>query len=106
MKQKKTHRPYSKPEYLLKMYAFMQEYFKKNQRHVAISELVDAGFATSTSVVRYYFERMEEFGMIERTFGISRGVKILPPENFAPIIQQIMKTEVGTEPRVQIATEL
>ena len=66
---------------LVAMYRWMQEYERIQRYAPAIRELCDAGFSTSTSVVRYYILRMVDLNMLERDFGVSRGIRLLPLES-------------------------
>ena len=66
------------PAHLIAMYNFMEEYVKKNQYPPSNREMVDNEFATSTSVIRHYYDWMQRFGMIEVVPGISRGIRLHP----------------------------
>jgi len=82
-------RLYSKPEKLAELYAWMKAYFEKNQRHASNSEVVEAGFAKTSSHVRYLFAAMEERGMMERDPHVARGVRLLPLEQAADDVQPV-----------------
>lgn len=66
------------PRHLVLMYEFMEKYIKENQYPPTNREMVDHGFAKSTSVIRFYYGRMEEYGMIQYIPGISRGIRMHP----------------------------
>ncbi len=66
------------PAHLERMYAWMQAYIENNGFPPTTHELVDAGFARSTSVVVYYLKKMQEFGMLARTHRIVRGIRLHP----------------------------
>lgn len=72
----------SYPPHLEAIYEYMEEYSKQFQRHPSIRELTEKGFAASSSVIRHYFDRMIAFGMIERDFGIARGVRLIPRKDW------------------------
>ena len=71
-------RPYRHPEFLLQIYRFMQKFEQENQVKPSIQDIVDHGFSPSTSVVRYYLDRMAENGMILQP-KIKRGGKMITP---------------------------
>jgi len=77
---------------LVRMHRWMDEYKKEHGYPPAIQELVDAGFAASTSVITYYFDRMQHLGMMERDFNIPRGIRLLSLKKAAPIIQEVIKS--------------
>ena len=45
----------------------------------SIREICDKTSISSTSVVNYYLEQLEEMGYIERDRRVSRGVRLLKP---------------------------
>lgn len=64
------------------------EYLEKRQDKgypPSIREICDATDITSTSVVNYYLEQLEDWGYIVRDRKISRGVRIIP-EKWAELI--------------------
>lgn len=66
------------------------EYLEKHQDKgypPSIREICDATEITSTSVVNYYLEQLEDWGYIVRDRKISRGVRIVP-EKWAELIGQ------------------
>ena len=74
-----THaEPGQVPEHFKKLYSHMEAYFQANQRHATNRELVEAGFASSTSHLRYYYNQMADLGMMKLTPGVARGVFLLP----------------------------
>lgn len=85
------------PSHLVAMYDYMEKYMAKFRYAPSNRELTGEptksgfagndfpfpeshpkGFATSTSVIRYYLTLMQEFGMIERDPKISRGIRLIP----------------------------
>ena len=98
--KRKTDRPakpFSNPEKLISLWRWMEAYFKEHQRHASNRELVDAGFASSTSVIRFYFDHMALFGMLERDPGIARGLRLNKPAKFHPIIKSLLEQEKQTD---------
>jgi len=99
-------RPYSRPEHLLRMYRHMKAYQDQHGTGISRKELVEAGFASSTSVIAYYIVRMKRLGMAEvhqvtvggRTFTPSRSVILLPLSGADPIIKNILKEEKSHVP--------
>lgn len=92
----KTNRPrkgYSNPEKLIAMYRYMQEYFRTNQRFPTNREMVERGFATSTSVIRFYYDHMERFHMLSRDPMIARGLHLYPLSRAHPAIRDIIEKE-------------
>lgn len=57
----------------------------------SIREICDATEISSTSVVNYYLEQLEEWGYIMRDRRISRGVRIIP-EKWAEAVGQTVTT--------------
>jgi repressor LexA len=55
----------------------------------AIREICEQAHISSTSVVNYYLDQLEEMGYIERDQGVSRGIRLLAPAynvlNVAPV---------------------
>lgn len=76
------------PSHFVEMYNYMEAYVRKQGFPPSVRELTGLdeanadtyqnGFATSTSVTRYYLARMQDFGMIEITPRIARGIKLVP----------------------------
>lgn len=82
-KKSKPPRAYSKPEKLIALYRWIEEYraehgYSPSNREVAEAFPDKGGNPLSTSVVRYYYERMEEQNMIRYDRNISRGIVPLP----------------------------
>jgi SOS-response transcriptional repressor LexA len=80
---------------LVRMHHWINKYKREHGYPPAIQELVDAGFAASTSVITYYFDRMQSLGMMERDFNIPRGIRLLSLKKADPIIQEVVKTGDG-----------
>lgn len=77
-----------RPAHLVKMYNYMESYLSEHGYPPTVRELTgldpatsetyQKGFASSTSVIRFYLARMQDFGMIEVTPRVSRGIKLIP----------------------------
>jgi SOS-response transcriptional repressor LexA len=80
---------YSKPEKLKELYAWMKAYFDRNQRHATNAEIVEAGFAKTSSHVRYLFTAMEERSMMARDPYVARGIRLLPLEQAADDVRVV-----------------
>lgn len=52
---------------------------KRNGYPPAIREICSQASISSTSVVNYYLDQLEEMGYIERDQGVSRGIRLLQP---------------------------
>lgn len=50
----------------------------------SIREICDKANISSTSVVNYYLDQLEEMGYIERDQGVSRGIRLIKTANEAP----------------------
>ena len=74
----KPDKPGEIPAHFKKLYDHMEAYFQANQRHATNRELVDAGFASSTSHLRYYYNQMADLGMMTVSPGVARGVFLRP----------------------------
>jgi hypothetical protein len=81
---------YHDPAYLIRLWKWLKEYFDRNQRHATNREVVQAGFASSTSVVRYYYNAMVEYQMLKLDHGIARGIRLLLLEHAHPAVQEIL----------------
>lgn len=68
----------SYPAHFLAMHHFMSDYQQRNGFPPSITEMVDNGFARSTSNISYYLDKMQALGMIFRQKGKSRSIKLLP----------------------------
>lgn len=66
------------PEHYERMVDFMAKYRRLHGYMPSNREMVEAGFASSTSVVRYYYGEMVDYNMIQVDFGIARGIRIMP----------------------------
>jgi repressor LexA len=51
---------------------------KKNCYPPSIRQICDKASISSTSVVNYYLDQLEEMGYIERDQGVSRGIRLVP----------------------------
>lgn len=98
---KVSPRHYFNPQRLLEIYRYMEAYQKEHGFGISNREMVMAGYASSTSVIRYYYGRMEALKMIcqpkleidGRTISVSRGIQLLPLENADPLIQNLIQQE-------------
>lgn len=70
------------PKHLVEMYEFMEAYKAVNGYPPSNREMVDHKFAASTSVIRFYYDRMVAYGMIEVTPGIARGIRLHPKKEW------------------------
>jgi hypothetical protein len=71
--------PYRKPEHLAEVCQFIRDYrdehgYSPNNRELAEAFPTPEGFPRSTAVVRYWYRRMVEAGLIRYDPGIARGV--------------------------------
>ena len=97
----RTPRPYFNPQRLIEIYRYMEAYQKQHKVGVSNREMILAGFASSTSVIRYYYGRMEALKMIHqikveidgRIISVSRGLELLPLEQADPLIQNLIQQE-------------
>ena len=93
----------SYPAHLVAMYEFIEGYIAVNQYPPTNREMVDHKFAKSTSVIRFYYERMILYGMIEVIPGIARGIRIHPRKEWkknAKIQSHFVTPEVRNEQHV------
>lgn len=72
------------PAHLVAMYDYMEAMFKKYQRYPTTREMVDAGYASSTSVVRYYYRKMAQYHMLIWQPTVARGTYLFPRKNWDP----------------------
>lgn len=79
---RKPVKPFSKPEKLVELAVWINDYATQNGYPPTIQEMVDAGLASSTSVIRYYFDRMTEENMLRITPRISRGIVVTPIDDW------------------------
>lgn len=78
------------PPTLVAIYEYIEKYFRTHNYYPSIAEMVDVKdpdgnhlFTPSTSVLRYYLRRMEEFGMIRRPHNIARAYILIPRKQWA-----------------------
>lgn len=90
---RKPVKPFSKPEKLIELANWITDYAIQNGYPPTIQEMVDAGFASSTSVIRYYFDRMTEENMLKITPRISRGIVVTPVEDWTKRVQEAMEVQ-------------
>lgn len=97
----KKNAPYSKPEFLLELYRYMQAFEEKWQCKPANMDFILDGIVSSTSVLRYYLDRMVEFKMIfipqiirgTKKITPSRSIRLLPLSEAHPVIQKLVQGE-------------
>lgn len=80
------------PAHLVGMYDYIEKHLREYGFPPSVRELTGLdethaetyrnGFASSTSVTRYYLGKMQDFGMIEVTPRIARGIKIIPRKDW------------------------
>lgn len=64
-------------DFMYKLYSFIAAMQAEKQRSPSLSELINAGFATSTSVIRHYLVILEQRGLIERDPYVARGIRVV-----------------------------
>lgn len=102
----RSPRPYFNLQRLIEIYRHMDAYQKEHGFGVSNREMILAGFASSTSVIRYYYGRMEALKMIHqpkleidgRMISVSRGIQLLPLEQADPLIQNLIQQEKQNVP--------
>ena len=102
---KRMKRIFYNLNHLVAIHRFMEEFWKEHRYGASNRDIVEAGFASSTSVVRYYYDRMEKLGMISiprieidgRKFTPARGIILLPLSKAAPVIRQLLEAERAAE---------
>ncbi len=62
-----------------KILEVLDTFQKRNGYPPAIREICNQASISSTSVVNYYLEQLEQMGYIERDQGVSRGIRLLQP---------------------------
>jgi len=63
----------------LKILDILENFQKKNGYPPSIREICEKTGISSTSVVNYYLDQLQEMGYIERDQGVSRGIRLLKP---------------------------
>lgn len=61
-----------------KILSMLERFQKQNGYPPSIREICDKTGISSTSVVNYYLEQLEDWGYIERDGRVSRGIRLLP----------------------------
>lgn len=90
MSNKKFIRPFRDPAKLIDIYRHIEEYVRTHGYPPSSLEMVEAGFGSSTSVVHYFFLRMEQEGMMEITPRIARGIRLLPLEDASERVREVV----------------
>ncbi len=83
-----------------KILEVLDDFQKKNGYPPSIREICDKAEISSTSVVNYYLDRLEDSGYIERDGHVSRGIRVLrfpsdeatSPNRPAPVAAKSTKT--------------
>ena len=79
---------------LLETYRAIEQYRKHNiGGFPSTRDLVKVGIAGSPSVVKYYFEGMEEMNMMVYVRKIARSSYLLPLDHAHPAIRKLLETE-------------
>ncbi len=77
-------RPYYRPSKLFPLYDFIKAYRDEHEYSPSIAEISEAfltpeGAPTSTSVIVYYLDRMQELGWLKRDRNVIRSIVITAP---------------------------
>jgi len=78
--------------FLESIYAFIETMQEEQQGSPTIREMMEAGFTTSSSVMRFYLDAMEARGMIRRVPGKSRGIRIIPRDQWKSLEHKEIST--------------
>lgn len=80
------------PSHLVAIYEYIAHYIAGRGYPPSVRELTgidpantetyQQGFASSTSVLRYYLAKMQIFGMIYVTPRVSRGIRLIPRKDW------------------------
>jgi len=68
----------------IRVLTVMEGFQEKYGYPPSIREICDKANISSTSVVNYYLDQLEEMGYIERDQGVSRGIRLVKTTNEAP----------------------
>lgn len=77
----------------------LEKFQEENGYPPSIREICDRANISSTSVVNYYLERLQEMGFIERESKVSRGIRLLKP------LTQASETAIASARKVGRAIE-
>lgn len=76
------------PSHFVEIYNYIEAYVREHGFPPSVRELTGLdpsntetyqnGFASSTSVIRFYLALMQDFGMIFITPRVARGIKLIP----------------------------
>jgi repressor LexA len=67
-----------------KILEVLDSFQKENGYPPAIREICDQAMISSTSVVNYYLDQLEEMGYIQRDQGVSRGIRLMKTASGVP----------------------
>jgi repressor LexA len=73
----------------------LDNFQKKNGYPPSIRQICEKAFISSTSVVNYYLDQLEEMGYIERDQGVSRGIRLISQpsgEAYSPVASVMAAT--------------
>jgi len=86
-----------------KILIMLEKFQKENGYPPSIREICDETSISSTSVVNYYLNQLEEENYIERDGHVSRGIRLLKPLSQAvdPVIDTLVKAAKTTKEGVQ-----
>jgi hypothetical protein len=93
MTKKPKH--YAHPAKLIEVYRFIEKFREDNLDSPTFQDVIDAGLAGSTSVVRYYFDYMEKYNMVKFTMknGRRKTIHLQPLGGADPFILQALSEE-------------
>ena len=86
-------RPYRNIRKLLEIYRFIERYDKEFFCSPSYTDIVNAGLAPSTSVVRFYFNHMTNLIMLRYQPGVARSCRLLPLNTDNPLIKEAVESE-------------
>ncbi len=85
---------------ILEVLAWFQE---KRGYPPSIREICDQANISSTSVVNYYLDQLEEMGHIERDGGVSRGIRLVKPLSEIQHVKEAVQNAVDELLRIPLA---
>jgi hypothetical protein len=90
----KTKRPYRNIRKLLEIYRFIERYDKEFFCSPSYTDIINAGLASSPSVVQFYFNHMSNMVMLRYQPGVARSCRLLPLNTDNPLIKEAVESEV------------
>ena len=76
---------------LMRLYNEMDAYQQSNGYPPSLRDIMEMGFATTGSLVRYYYNEMVELGMMTYQPGIHRSARLLPLNKADARIRKLAK---------------